>query len=335
MYFNVNFIYNDSNRVMNSKRGLKNRMKNDLFILAGPTAVGKTDISIKIAQKLGGEIISADSMQIYKYMDIGSAKVRADEMKGIPHHIIDIVDPDQSFNVSDFKRIAEQNIEEITARKHIPMVVGGTGLYINSLICCYDFTDAGTDQSYRNCLMELAESKGKEYVHDMLKDVDYGSYEKLYPNDLKRVIRALEVYRMTGVTITEYNSKRQEYLSPYNLEYYVLNMDRAALYNRINLRVDLMIKSGLIEEVESLKARGYNGSMQSMKGIGYKEILYYLDGKITLEEAVELIKKGSRNYAKRQLTWFRKDPRAKWINKDEFDSDDEIVEHLVNIIDFK
>jgi len=166
-------------------------------------------------------------------------------------------------------------------------------------------------------------------------DIDRGSYKRLYPNDLKRVIRALEVYRLTGVTITEYNSNRQEYVCPYNLEYYVLTMDRASLYSRINLRVDIMMKNGLVEEVESLRARGYNADMQSMKGIGYKEILYYLEGKISLEEAVELIKKGSRNYAKRQLTWFRKDPRVKWINKDEFDSDDEIVEHIVNVTSFK
>jgi tRNA dimethylallyltransferase len=321
--------------VMNLKRGLKNRMKNTLFILAGPTAVGKTNISIKIARKLNGEIISADSMQIYKYMDIGSAKVTTEEMKGIPHHMINIVDPDQSFNVSEFKKLAEQKIEDISSRKRLPMLVGGTGLYINSLICSYDFTEAGTDQDYRDYLAGLAESKGKEYVHGMLKDVDYGSYERLYPKDLKRVIRALEVSRLTGVTITEYNFKRQEYVCPYNLEYYVLNMDRAALYNRINLRVDLMINNGLIEEVEGLKARGYNADMQSMKGIGYKEILCYLDGKITLEEAIELIKKGSRNYAKRQLTWFRKDPRVKWINKDEFDSDNEVVDYIVSRTDFK
>jgi tRNA dimethylallyltransferase len=309
-------------------------MKKNLLILGGPTAVGKTDISIKIAQKLGGEIISADSMQIYKYMDIGSAKVTVDEMKGIPHYMIDIVEPDKSFNVSDFKRIAEEKIDEITARKRLPMVVGGTGLYINSLICSYDFSEAGIDQDYRDHLEGLAELKGKEYIHGMLKDVDYGSYERLYPNDLKRVIRALEVYRMIGVTITEYNSMRQEYVCPYNLEYYVLTMDRASLYNRINLRVDLMMKKGLIDEVESLKARGYNGDMQSMKGIGYKEILYYLEGKMTLEEAVELIKKSSRNYAKRQLTWFRKDPRVKWINKDEFDSDDDIADYIVNRVSF-
>ncbi len=309
-------------------------MKKDLFILAGPTAVGKTDISIKIAQRLGGEIISADSMQIYRHMDIGSAKVSADEMKGIPHHLIDIVEPDQSFNASEFKRLAEEKIGEISSRNRLPMIVGGTGLYINSVICSYDFTESSNDQEYRDYLTGLAESKGKEYVHGMLEKIDRGSYEKLYPNDLKRVIRALEVYRLTGITITEYNSKRQEYQCPYNLEYYVLTMDRAALYNRINQRVDIMLKNGLVEEVENLKAMGYSKHMQSMKGIGYKEILSYLEGETTLEEAVELIKKGSRNYAKRQLTWFRKDPRVKWINKDEFHSDDEVAEYIISQLSF-
>jgi len=310
-------------------------MKKNLFILAGPTAVGKTDISIKLAKRLDGEIISADSMQIYKYMDIGSAKVTKEEMDGVPHYMIDVVEPDQSFNVSEFKKLAEDKIEEISARKRLPMVVGGTGLYINSLICSYDFTEAGTDQEYRDYLAGIAESKGREYVHEMLKDVDRGSYERLFPNDLKRVIRALEVYRLTGVTITEYSARREAYECPYNLEYYVLTMDRAALYNRINLRVDLMMRNGLIEEVERLKARGYDAEMQSMKGIGYKEILYYLEGKVSLEDAVELIKKGSRNYAKRQLTWFRKDPRARWINKDDFGSDDEIVDFIIRGTGFK
>lgn len=309
-------------------------MKKDLFILAGPTAVGKTDISIKIAQRLGGEIISADSMQIYRHMDIGSAKVSADEMKGIPHHLIDIVEPDQSFNASEFKRLAEKKIREISSRNRLPMIVGGTGLYINSVICSYDFTESSTDQEYRDYLTGLAESKGKEYVHGMLEKTDRGSYEKLYPNDLKRVIRALEVYRLTGITITEYNSKRQEFQCPYNLEYYALTMDRAALYNRINQRVDIMLKNGLVEEVENLKALGYSKHMQSMKGIGYKEILSYLEGETTLEEAVELIKKGSRNYAKRQLTWFRKDPRVKWINKDEFHSDDDVAEYIISQLSF-
>jgi tRNA dimethylallyltransferase len=301
----------------------------NLFILAGPTAVGKTDISIKLAEKLNGEIISADSMQIYKKMNIGSAKATEAEMKGIPHYLIDILDPGESFNVSQYKKLAESRINDITARGKLPMLVGGTGLYINSLICNYDFTGAQTDEEYRLYLMNLAESIGREYVHNMLKEVDPESFLRLYPNDLKRVIRALEVYKLTGITVSEYNSSKQDYISDYNLNYFVLTMDRAKLYGRINERVDSMIQKGLIEEVRELKSLGYTSDMQSMKGIGYKEILYYLEGEISLEEAVELIKKGSRNYAKRQLTWFRKDPRVKWICKDDFNSDDKIVEHII------
>jgi len=300
----------------------------NLFILAGPTAVGKTDISIKLAEKLNGEIISADSMQIYKYMDIGSAKVTEAEMNGIPHYMINIVEPDKSFNVSQYKKLAENKIYEISSRGRLPMIVGGTGLYINSLICNYDFTGAQTDEEYRDSLMNLAESKGKDYVHDMLKEVDMEAYNRLYPNDLKRVIRALEVYKLTGITISEYNSSKQDCNSNYNLNYFVLSMDRAKLYSRINKRVDIMIKSGLIEEVARLRDQGNTSDMQSMKGIGYKEILYYLEGKFSLEDAIELIKKGSRNYAKRQLTWFRKDPRVSWVCKDDFDSEDEIVEYI-------
>jgi len=303
---------------------------NKLLILAGPTAVGKTNISIKLAEKLNGEIISADSMQIYKYMDIGSAKVNKEEMKGIPHHLIDVVEPDRSFNVSEFKRLAEEAIDQIAARNRLPMVVGGTGLYINSLICNYDFRSAETDEEYREYLAKLAESRGKGFVHSMLKEVDAESYERLYPNDLKRVIRALEVFKLTGETISDYNARKESYDCPYNLEYYVLTMDRAVLYHRINQRVDMMMEMGLVEEVKALKDRGCTSEMQSMKGIGYKEILCYLEGKISLEDATELVKKGSRNYAKRQLTWFRKDPRVQWINKDEFDSEDEIVEYIVN-----
>ncbi len=302
----------------------------DLFILAGPTAVGKTDISIMVAKELKGEIISADSMQIYKYMDIGSAKVTREEMQEVPHHLLDFLMPDQSFNVSQFKTLAEEKIKDISGRGRLPMVVGGTGLYINSLICCYDFTDAETDHEYREYLNNLAQEKGKAYVHEMLKDVDPESYERLFPNDLKRVVRALEVYKLTGVTISQYNSKAQEYKCPYNLSYFVLNMDRARLYERINLRVDLMLENGLLEEVKKLKDMGYTADMQSMKGIGYKELIYYLDGHFTLDEAVEQIKQGSRNYAKRQLTWFRKDPRVKWINVDEFNSKEDIASYIIN-----
>ncbi|PJI10148.1 MULTISPECIES: tRNA (adenosine(37)-N6)-dimethylallyltransferase MiaA [Clostridium] len=304
----------------------------DLLIIAGPTAVGKTDISIKVAEKIGGEIISADSMQIYKYMDIGSAKIRKDEMKGIKHHLIDVVEPNEDFSVAKFKDIAQETINDIKDRKKYPMLVGGTGLYINSIICNYDFTGVYKDCEYRSYLKKLADEKGKEYVHEMLKDVDNESYKKLYPNDLKRVIRALEVYKVTNKTISQINSDVDLYDIPYNIHYFVLNMNRQKLYERINLRVDKMIEKGLVREVIKLRDMGYNSNMQSMKGIGYKEILSYLDGNITLNEAVELIKKGSRHYAKRQLTWFRKDKRAVWLDKDMYKNDDEVVFKILSSI---
>lgn len=300
----------------------------DLFILAGPTAVGKTDISIKLAKRLNGEIISADSMQIYKHMDIGSAKITKEEMQGIPHYLIDIVEPEESFNVSEFKKMAKQAIDKIDERKRLPMLVGGTGLYINSLIYNYDFTEASVDEEYREYLQSMAETNGKEYVHNLLKDVDLESYNRLFPNDLKRVIRALEVFKLTGKTISQFNLENDIYDIPYNVYYFVLNMNRDKLYDRINRRVDIMIENGLIDEVKKLKAMGYTADMQSMKGIGYKEILHYLDGNISLDEAIYLIKKGSRNYAKRQLTWFRKDDRVIWIDKDEFNDENEIVEYI-------
>lgn len=303
----------------------------DLFILAGPTAVGKTDISIKLAQKLNGEIISADSMQIYKYMDIGSAKVTKEEMQNIPHHLIDIIEPNVNFNVSEYKKMAEEKIDYITSKNKLPMLVGGTGLYINSLIYNYDFTEASTDYEYRQYLHNLAETKGKDYVHNLLKEVDIQSFNRLYPNDLKRVIRALEVYKLTGKTISEFNLENDIYDIPYNVYYFVLTMNREKLYERINKRVDIMLQNGLIEEVKKLKEMGYSAEMQSMKGIGYKEILYYLDNKISLDEAIYSIKKGSRNYAKRQLTWFRKDKRVIWIDKDKFNEDNEIVDNIVDI----
>lgn len=302
----------------------------DLLILSGPTGVGKTDISIKIAKKIGGEIISADSMQIYKYMDIGSAKITKDEMEGIPHYIIDIAEPSDEFSVAQYKQLAERKIVELASDGKYPMLVGGTGLYINSLIFNYEFTGTYKDSEYRKYLEALADKNGKEFVHEMLKEIDVNSYNRLYPNDLKRVIRALEVYKLTGKTISELNKNQDIYNIPYNVHYFVLNMDRERLYNRINRRVDIMLEKGLVDEVIKLKNMGYNSNMQSMKGIGYKEILYYLDGEISLEKAVEMIKQGSRNYAKRQLTWFRKDKRVKWIDKDKFNDEDEIVDFIVN-----
>ena len=300
----------------------------DLFILAGPTAVGKTEISIKLAQKLNGEIISADSMQIYKSMDIGSAKISNYEMRGVPHHLVDIIEPNEDFSVAEFKERAEKTIEEITRRNNLPMLVGGTGFYINSLIFNYSFASTNKDEVYREYLTKLAGLEGKEYVHNLLKDIDKESYNKLYPNDLKRVIRALEVYKVSGEPMSSYAEDQNIFDIPYNVYYFVLYMDRQKLYSRINSRVDIMIKNNLIDEVIKLKEMGYNADMQSMKGIGYKELLYYLNNEISLNEATEMIKKGSRNYAKRQLTWFRKDPRVIWINKDDFNCDDEVMEYI-------
>lgn len=300
----------------------------DIFILAGPTAVGKTNISISLAKKLQGEIISADSMQIYKKMDIGSAKITVEEMQGIPHHMIDIVDPREDFSVAMFQEKAEELIKDIKCRGNLPMIVGGTGFYINSLIYNYNFANTNRDEEYRQHLEALAEEKGKEFVHNLLKEVDLESYNKLYPNDLKRVIRALEVYKVTGKSISQFAKEEDVFSIPYKVHYYVLNMNRDELYDRINKRVDIMMEKGLIEEVIRLQKEGYTSDMQSMKGIGYKEILYYLDGQISLERAIEMIKQFSRNYAKRQLTWFRKDPRVNWINKDEFSSDEAIAEYI-------
>lgn len=307
-------------------------MKN-LLIIAGPTAVGKTEISIKLAKEINGEIISCDSMQIYKDMDIGSAKISKDEMDGVRHYLIDIIEPNEEFSVAAFKENAENIIEDIYKREKVPMVVGGTGLYINSLIFNYSFGDTSKDEEYRKELEKVANEKGKDYVHNMLKDIDVESYKKLYPNDLKRVIRALEVYKVTGKTMSKYLSEQKIYDIPYNVHYYVLNMNRENLYERINKRVDIMMEKGLLNEVKELKDKGYTKDMQSMKGIGYKELLLYLDGEISLECAVDMIKQFSRNYAKRQLTWFRKDKRVVWIDKDNFTNDEEIVKFIKK--DFK
>lgn len=291
-------------------------MKQKLLIIAGPTGVGKTELSIKLAKLLNGEVISADSMQIYKYMDIGSAKVTKDEMQGVKHHMIDVVLPSENFTVVDYKNMAEKEIKNVIEQNKLPIIVGGTGLYINSLTCNMNFTEAESDIEYRKYLEDLANEKGNEYVHNLLKEIDPISYEKIHANNLKRVIRALEVYKVSGKPFSSFNDLETFYKSKYDIYYYVLNMNRDKLYDRINIRVDKMFSDGLLQECKNLKELGYNTTMQSMQGIGYKEVLYYLDNKITLEEAREMIKQGSRNYAKRQLTWFRKDPRVKFINKD-------------------
>lgn len=303
-------------------------MKEKVLVIAGPTAVGKTDLSIKLAKELNGEIISTDSMQIYKYMDIGSAKITKEEMCGVPHHMIDVVDPSTPFSVADYKEMAQKCIDDIISRGELPILTGGTGLYINALTCNMNFTEAENDLKYRSELEELAEKHGNEYIHNMLKDIDPISYKEIHCNNRKRVIRALEVYKLTKKPFSSFNAGEEFYNGPYDVTYYVLNMDREKLYNRINLRVDMMMDKGLLEECIKLKEMGYNSSVQSMQGIGYKEIFYYLENKISLNEAVEMIKQGSRNYAKRQLTWFRRDPRAIILDKDIF-SEDEIFKRIV------
>jgi tRNA dimethylallyltransferase len=263
-------------------------------------------------------------------MDIGSAKISVEEMQGVPHHLIDIITPDKEFSVVDYKNKASEAIDDILSRNKMPIVAGGTGLYINSLIYNYGFTTAEKDEEYRLHLEDLAKQHGNEYVHELLKNVDMDSYTRLYPNDLKRVVRALEVYKLTGVTISEFTRQEDIYNIPYEIAYFVLNMDRDKLYERINKRVDNMMKQGLLDEVIKLKKMGYNSNMQSMKGIGYKELLYYLEGEISFERAIEMIKQGSRNYAKRQITWFKKDNRVNWIDKDSFNSENNIVDYIVD-----
>lgn len=306
-------------------------MKKKILVLGGPTAVGKTELSIKLAKSLNGEIISADSMQIYRKMDIGSAKISTEEMNGVIHHMIDIVNPNESFNVSDYKKSGSEIIDDIIRRGKLPIIVGGTGLYINALTCNMDFTEGTNDLEYRNKLNQLAIEKGNEFVHELLKEIDPISYVNIHPNNLKRVIRALEVYHITKKPFSSFDLGEKMYDSQYDVHYFVLTMDREKLYNRINFRVDKMINDGLIEECELLKNRGLDISYQSMQGIGYKEILMYLDNKLTLEESIELIKKGSRNYAKRQLTWFRRDKRVKFLDKDIL-SEEDIQAKIINDI---
>lgn len=306
-------------------------MKQKLLVLGGPTAVGKTDLSIRLAKELNGEIISADSMQIYKYMDIGSAKVREEEMDGIKHHLIDVIKPDVPFSVADFKEHGDKALASIINNNKFPIIAGGTGLYINSLTCNMTFTDAEKDDEYRNYLEELALEKGNEYIHEMLKECDPISYREIHANNRKRVIRALEVFKLTGKPFSSYNAGEDFYKSDYDVYYYVLTMDREKLYNRINKRVDIMIENGLLDECIKLMSMGYTSHMQSMQGIGYKEILYHLEGKISLDEAIDMIKQGTRNYAKRQLTWFRRDKRCVFLDKDKL-SDEAILCKVINDI---
>ena len=299
-----------------------NRVKKPLIILTGPTAVGKTSLSIALAKAVNGEIISADSMQVYRHMDIGSAKVTAEEMQGIPHFLIDEFDPAEEFHVVRFQEYAKRYIREIQERGHIPILVGGTGFYIQSVLYDIDFTEQDEDTALRNHYAQLAEEHGNAYLHEMLRQVDPVSAEMIHANNVKRTIRALEYFEKTGEPISRHNEEERAKESPYDFRYFVLTDERAHLYERIDHRVDLMLEAGLVEEVKRLRAQGCHKGMVSMQGLGYKEILSWLEGEISYEEAVYLLKRDTRHFAKRQLTWFRRERDVIWLNKPDYDYDD-------------
>ena len=307
-----------------------------LVILTGPTAVGKTDLSIALAKRIGGEIISADSMQVYRHMDIGSAKIMPDEMDGIPHHLIDVLEPTEEFNVVSFQQMAKQAMDGIYGRGHIPIVTGGTGFYIQALLYDINFTDNDEDTALRRQLEEIAKTQGNEVLYDRLKCIDPESCEIIHPNNVKRIIRAIEFYEKTGMKISEHNIIQRQNSSPYNFAYFVLNDDRDKLYRGIEKRVDTMMEQGLVDEVQRLADSGCTRDMVSMQGLGYKEILDYLDGRINLEEAVYLIKRDTRHFAKRQLTWFRRERDTVIIDKPDFSYDnDRILDYIITVLQGK
>lgn len=310
--------------------------KKPLIILTGPTAVGKTKASIGLAKAVDGEIISADSMQVYRHMDIGSAKIKPEEMEGIPHHLIDVLEPDDEFHVVKFQELAKKAMREIWERGHIPIVTGGTGFYIQALLYDIDFDENEKEDVCRKELEAYAREHGAEALHEKLALVDPASAEMIHPNNIKRVIRALEFYEQTGKRISEHNETQRQRESPYAFAYFVLTDDRAHLYERINRRVDQMIEEGLVNEVQALKDKGYTKQLVSMQGLGYKEILDYLDGNCTLEEAIYTIKRDTRHFAKRQLTWFKRERDVIWINKQSFGYDaEQILDEMLSKLPWK
>ncbi len=301
-----------------------------LIIITGPTAAGKTDLSVRLAQAIGGEIISADSMQVYRHMDIGSAKITEEEKKGIPHYLIDVLDPEEEFNVAVFQKMAKAAVNTIYSHGNIPIVTGGTGFYIQALLYDIDFTETGEDSSIREELETMGREKGGEYLHELLHKIDPDSAAEIHPNNKKRVIRAIEYFRQTGEKISEHNRREREKSSPYDFLYYTVNMDRGVLYQRIDRRVDLMMERGLVSEVKRLKEMGCTREMVSMQGLGYKEILDYLQGICTLEEAVYILKRDTRHFAKRQITWFKRERDVRNIFLPDFDYDlDRVLKKIV------
>ena len=289
-------------------------IKRPLVVLTGPTAVGKTKLSIALAKTIGGEILSADSMQVYKHMDIGSAKIRPEEMEGVPHHLIDILEPWEEFNVVVFQKRCLECMEQIYDRGHIPILVGGTGFYIQAVLRGIDFTENEENTEYREKMEQLAKEKGPEVLHDMLRKIDPVSAENIHTNNIKRTIRALEYYKQTGEPISRHNEQERQKESPYAFAYFVLNDKRDRLYQRIDARIDEMLLEGLVAEVEKLKEKGCHRGMVSMQGLGYKEVVDFLEGKCSYSEMVEKIKMETRRYAKRQLTWFRKNKQTIWLD---------------------
>ncbi len=307
--------------------------KRPLIVLTGPTAVGKTRLSIDLARAVGGEILSADSMQVYRHMDIGSAKITEEQMGGVPHHMIDILEPWEDFNVVIFQKKCLECLEEVYRRGRIPILTGGTGFYIQAVLKGIDFTDNEEDSSYREELEALAREKGAGFLHELLRQADPDAARSIHENNIRRTIRALEYHRLTGERISDHNRQERRKGSVYRSCYFVLNDSRDRLYGRIEERVDEMLERGLVEEVRRLLEMGVKPGMVSMQGLGYKETAAYLEGEYTLEEAVSLIKRDTRRFAKRQLTWFRREQDVIWVEKGQFDYDDEkIMEFMLRCL---
>lgn len=300
-------------------------MKKPLIVLTGPTAVGKTKLSIRLAKAVGGEIISADSMQVYRSMDIGSAKIRPEGMEGVPHYLVDVLDPREEFHIVKFQQMAKEAIEKIYANGHIPILVGGTGFYIQAIVKDIDFTENEENTEIRAKWEKFAKDYGAESLHEELRKIDPKSADAIPAANVKRVVRAMEFYELSGKPISEHNEEQKAKESPYNYAYFVLNDHRELLYERIEKRIEEMLGEGLVEEVSGLKEQGLTRNMVSMQGLGYKEILDYLDGNLTLEEAVYILKRDTRHFAKRQLTWFRREPEVVWINKYDYGYDDKKI----------
>lgn len=307
--------------------------KQPLIILTGPTAVGKTSLSIELAKRIGGEIISADSMQVYRGMDIGSAKVTKEEMQGVPHYLIDEFEPWEEFHVVKFQEYAKRYIRQIREKGKIPILAGGTGFYIQAVLYDIDFTENGGDTNYRTFLQEIAREKGAQALHEMLRTVDPDSAEAIHANNVKRVIRALEYYHETGEPISKHNEQERAKESPYRFAYFVLNDARDTLYQNIDLRVDEMMQAGLLDEVRRLRENGCMRDLVSMQGLGYKEMIDYLDGKYDLTEAVRVLKRDTRHFAKRQLTWFRRERDVVWLDKQSFGHDRrKLLDYMMEVL---